>query len=51
MNSSKKNVNLNQLSHRAALELIRRAFDQGFNIKVIYVDTVGDPNKYRQYLI
>ena len=24
--------------------------DQGFNIKNIYLDTVGDPGRYQQYL-
>jgi ribonuclease H2 subunit A len=30
----------------AALELIKLVLDQGVNVKQIFVDTVGDPDKY-----
>ena len=43
-------VNLNTISHNAAVKLIRSALSQGFKIVEIYVDTVGDPEKYRQYI-
>lgn len=42
--------NLNVISHESAMQIIKSALDQGFNVKNIYVDTVGDANKYRQYL-
>ncbi|CAF3405650.1 unnamed protein product [Rotaria sp. Silwood1] len=38
--------NLNDISHDAALELIQLVLDQGINVKQIFVDTVGDPDKY-----
>lgn len=40
-------INLNILSHNAAVKLIREALSMGFNITDIYVDTVGDPKKYK----
>lgn len=50
MNNLKINMNLNELSHNAALELCKRAFAHGFNITHIYADTVGDPQKYTKFL-
>jgi ribonuclease H2 subunit A len=50
MNNLKYNINLNELSHNAALELAKRAFAQGFKITHIYADTVGDPLKYTTFL-
>lgn len=50
MNNEKYNVNLNELSHNAALQLIKRAFAQGFKVTNIYCDTVGDPGKYTIFL-
>ncbi|CAF2409409.1 unnamed protein product [Rotaria sp. Silwood2] len=38
--------NLNDISHDAALELIQLVLDQGVNVKQVFVDTVGDPDKY-----
>jgi len=38
--------NLNNMSHDAALELIQLVLDQGVNVTQIFVDTVGDPDKY-----
>lgn len=43
-------TNLNVLSHNAAIKLLRNALQAGFNITQVYVDTVGDPNKYREYI-
>lgn len=50
MNNKKEHINLNQISHGAALELSRQALKKGFKITHIYADTVGDPGKYAQYL-
>ncbi|CAF1178654.1 unnamed protein product [Adineta steineri] len=38
--------NLNDMSHDAAIELIKLVLDQGVNVKQVFVDTVGDPDKY-----
>ena len=50
MHNLKHNINLNEMSHNAALELSRRAFNQGFKIVHIYADTVGDAGKYATFL-
>lgn len=44
----KKNLNL--ISHETAADLIRHILAQGVNIQEVYVDTVGDPAKYRAKL-
>lgn len=41
---------LNAMSHDSAIGLIRKAISQGFNIREVYVDTVGDANRYEQKL-
>lgn len=43
-------VNLNVISHTSAASLVRRALDCGLIIDSLYVDTVGTPSKYRDYL-
>jgi ribonuclease H2 subunit A len=43
-------VNLNIISHNAAIKLLRCALSQGFKITDVYVDTVGDPGKYHNYI-
>lgn len=50
MNNLKYNINLNELSHNAALELCKRAFQKGFRVTHIYADTVGDPQKYTNFM-
>lgn len=40
-------INLNTISHNAAIKLLRSALSQGFKITDVYVDTVGDPGRYR----
>jgi ribonuclease H2 subunit A len=50
MNNKKQHTNLNEISHRSALELARGALKDGFKIANIYADTVGDPGKYADYL-
>jgi len=43
-------VNLNLISHNAAINLIRRALEKKVNITEIFVDTVGPPEKYQAKL-
>lgn len=40
--------NLNKISEQAAFGLIRKVLACGVNLKRVYVDTVGNPDKYRQ---
>ena len=41
---------LNKMSHQAAVDLVQKVLDHGVNVTHVYVDTVGDPNRYQQYL-
>lgn len=43
-------VNLNVISHTSAASLVRKALDCGLTIEALYVDTVGTPAKYCDYL-
>jgi ribonuclease H2 subunit A len=47
---SKTKINLNTISHDSAIDLIRRVRDAKFDVQEIYLDTVGDPKKYREKL-
>jgi ribonuclease H len=42
--------NLNEISHNAAIEMIRNVIEAGYNVKEIYVDTVGPPSSYQAKL-
>ncbi|KAI3632791.1 hypothetical protein MIR68_008866 [Amoeboaphelidium protococcarum] len=42
--------NLNQLSFDTAIDLVRHALSNGYNITELYVDTVGSPQKYTELL-
>jgi len=42
--------NLNEMSHDTAISMIKRALERGANIKEVYVDTVGKPEKYQEKL-
>ncbi|KAL2635934.1 hypothetical protein R1flu_007413 [Riccia fluitans] len=41
---------LNVISYDSVMGLIRRALDQGYNLSEVYVDTVGDAEKYQARL-
>merc|ERR1712228_714709 len=41
---------LNEISHDSAMHLIQIALDNGFNLKHVYLDTVGSPESYEQKL-
>mmetsp|Transcript_21500 Transcript_21500/g.51298 ORF Transcript_21500/g.51298 Transcript_21500/m.51298 type:complete len:392 (+) Transcript_21500:228-1403(+) len=42
--------NLNQMSHDAAILLIRKVVDAGVNVTDAYIDTVGNPESYQRKL-
>nr|WCZ58531.1 ribonuclease H2 subunit A [Andalucia godoyi] len=41
-------MSLNEVSFRAAFGLLRTALDAGIPVAKVFVDTVGDPDKYRE---
>jgi ribonuclease HII len=43
-------TNLNKMSHDTVVDLIRKLLDQGINITRVFVDTVGPPTKYEDFL-
>jgi len=43
-------VNINEISHNYAIKLIREALERGFDIKEVYVDTVGNATTYQRKL-
>lgn len=47
---SRSKYNLNAISHDCAIRLVQRALELGANIAEVYVDTVGDPEKYQAKL-
>jgi len=42
---------LNEISHQSAMNLIQITLDKGFNLKHVYLDTVGPPESYEQKLL
>ena len=45
-----KGLNLNQISYKSAMGLIRSFLNEGYRIKECYVDTVGRPATYKSML-
>ncbi|CAA6667594.1 unnamed protein product [Spirodela intermedia] len=43
----KTKINLNEISHSSAIGLVKRVLGLGFLLTEVYVDTVGDAEKYR----
>ncbi|KAJ6800864.1 putative ribonuclease H2 subunit A [Iris pallida] len=43
----KTKVNLNEISHNSAIGLVKKVLDLGVLLTEVYVDTVGDAEKYR----
>ncbi|KAL7068076.1 putative ribonuclease HI large subunit [Cryptosporidium serpentis] len=46
----KQKYNLNEISHTAAINLIKSVLQHGVNLTHIYVDTVGPPESYKKKL-
>lgn len=40
-------INLNEISHNSAMGLVKKVLDMGVLLAEVYIDTVGDPEKYR----
>lgn len=43
----REKINLNEISHNSAIGLVRRVLGTGVLLSEVYVDTVGDAEKYR----
>lgn len=43
----KSGKNLNKISHDTAIGLIEKIRGIGFKVKRVYLNTVGDPKKYK----
>jgi len=43
----KNKINLNEISHESAMGLIKKVLNLGVLLTEVYIDTVGDPEKYR----
>ncbi|KAJ8647790.1 hypothetical protein MRB53_000813 [Persea americana] len=43
-------INLNEISHDSAMGLVAKVIDMGVLLTEVYIDTVGDPEKYRMKL-
>lgn len=47
---SRSKVSLNELAAQSTLRLVQGALDAGLRLTEVFVDTVGDPDRYRQRL-
>lgn len=47
----REKISLNEISHNAAIELISKVIEQGYNLAEVYLDTVGDPQKYAEKIM
>lgn len=45
-----KPFNLNEMSHKAAMDMIRELLRMKVKVTEVYIDTVGDPEKYESKL-
>lgn len=45
-----KPFNLNEMSHKAAMDMIRELLRMNIKVAEVYIDTVGDPDKYEAKL-
>ena len=43
-------TNLNKMSHQAVVSMIQKLLDRGINVTRVFVDTVGPPEKYTDFL-
>ena len=50
MLASKNQENLNDLSHNSAISIIQYYLDEGYNLKQVFLDTVGPKDSYREKL-
>lgn len=46
----RQKISLNKISQSAAADLIRKVLDKGYNLKNVFVDTVGPPKQYQELL-
>lgn len=46
----KSKISLNEISHNAAINLVKRAQEAGVRVSKMFVDTVGPPEKYQAKL-
>ena len=46
----REKISLNQISHDSAIQLIEMALNKKTNIRKVYVDTVGPPEKYKEII-
>ena len=47
---SRKPFNLNEMSHKAAIDMLKELLRMKIRISEVYIDTVGDPAKYESKL-
>ena len=50
MRARRKKYDLNSISHDACISLVQSLRTDGVDVHEVFVDTVGDPDKYRKKL-